>query len=177
MFRAGSQAAIVVASGAVRVDVGKAAAALGCKLDRADAAFVRDPTGFAIGGVSPIAHTAPCLMVLDEDLLALDPIWAAAGSPNHVFSTTASLAGAVDRRAVRRCRAETGYGMTWPCAVCPYGPRGGQAQGAPTGLATPIGQTRCRGPYGVSKKASHWLPGWRRSPRPVAAVPLRRGGG
>ncbi len=90
VFRAGSQAAIVVASGSVRVDVGKAAAALGFKLDRADAAFVRDATGFAIGGVSPIAHTAPCLLVLDEGLLALDPIWAAAGSPNHVFSTTAT---------------------------------------------------------------------------------------
>ena len=93
MFRAGGQAAIVVASGAIRVDVGKAAAALGCRLDRADATFVRDTTGFAIGGVSPLAHTAPCLVVLDETLLHLDPIWAAAGSPTHVFSTTAEWLG------------------------------------------------------------------------------------
>ena len=93
VFRAGGQAAIVVASGAVRVDTAKAAALFGCRLDRADAAFVRDRTGFAIGGVSPVAHTAPCLMLLDESLVGLDPIWAAAGSPSHVFSTTEAWLG------------------------------------------------------------------------------------
>jgi prolyl-tRNA editing enzyme YbaK/EbsC (Cys-tRNA(Pro) deacylase) len=89
VFKAGAQAALIVTSGAARVDMDKAAKALGTTLSRADAAFVRDQTGFAIGGVSPVAQTSPCLIVLDESLRAQDPIWAAAGSPNHVFQTTA----------------------------------------------------------------------------------------
>jgi prolyl-tRNA editing enzyme YbaK/EbsC (Cys-tRNA(Pro) deacylase) len=88
VFRAGSQAAIVIASGGVRVDQAKAAAALGVPLTRADAAFVRDSTGFAIGGVSPVGQVSPCLLLLDETLRALNPIWAAAGSPSHVFKTS-----------------------------------------------------------------------------------------
>lgn len=64
--------------------------ALGVKLERADAEWVRQTTGFAIGGVAPVGLLSPPMMLLDEDLLALDPIWAAAGSPHHVFQTTAS---------------------------------------------------------------------------------------
>ncbi|WP_254070525.1 YbaK/EbsC family protein [Acidisphaera sp. L21] len=89
VFRAGDQAVIMVLSGAARVDAGKAAAAVGQALSKATANFVRSATGFAIGGVSPVGHTAPCLMVLDESLRAIDPIWAAAGSPRHVFRTSA----------------------------------------------------------------------------------------
>lgn len=90
VFRAGDRAAVVVASGANRVDPARAAAALGLALGRADAAFVQEATGFAIGGVAPIGHLHQPLLVLDEDLLRLDPIWAAAGSPQHVFRTTAA---------------------------------------------------------------------------------------
>ncbi len=89
VFRAGARAAVVITSGANRVDSAKAEAALGVKLSRADADWVRETTGFAVGGVAPIGHLAPPLLLLDEDLLALDPIWAAAGSPSHVFRTTA----------------------------------------------------------------------------------------
>ncbi len=93
VFRAGGRAAVVIASGANRVDPALAAAALGVPLTRADATWVRDVTGFAVGGVSPVGHLSPPLLLLDEDLLALDPpqgpIWAAAGSPSHVFRTTA----------------------------------------------------------------------------------------
>ncbi len=90
VFRAGERAALIVTSGANRVDQAKAGALLGVTLARADADWVRAATGFAIGGVAPIGHLTPPLLLLDEDLQALDPIWAAAGSPTHVFRTTAA---------------------------------------------------------------------------------------
>ena len=90
VFRADERAALVITSGANRVDAALAGTALGVKLVRADAGWVRNTTGFAIGGVAPVGHLAPPLILLDEDLLALDPIWAAAGSPSHVFRTTAA---------------------------------------------------------------------------------------
>lgn len=88
VFRADGRAAVVITSGANRVDAAKAAAMLGVKLVRADAEWVRATTGFAIGGVAPIGHINPPLLLIDQDLMALDPIWAAAGSPSHVFRTT-----------------------------------------------------------------------------------------
>ena len=88
VFRCGMRAAVVITSGANRVDPAKAAAALGVRLGRADADWVRQATGFAIGGVAPVGHLSRPLLLLDEDLLALDPIWAAAGSPSHVFRTS-----------------------------------------------------------------------------------------
>ncbi len=90
VFRAGERPAVVITSGANRVDPAKAAAALGVRLARADADWVRQATGFAIGGVAPVGHLSPPLLLLDEDLLLLDPIWAAAGSPSHVFRTSAA---------------------------------------------------------------------------------------
>jgi prolyl-tRNA editing enzyme YbaK/EbsC (Cys-tRNA(Pro) deacylase) len=90
VFRAGTRAALIVTSGANRVDQAKAGAVLGVPLARADADWVREVTGFAIGGVAPVGHLAPPLFLLDEDLRALDPIWTAAGSPMHVFRTTAA---------------------------------------------------------------------------------------
>ncbi len=89
VFRAGERAAVVVTSGTNRVDPARAATALGVGLARADAAFVREATGFVVGGVAPVGHLTPPLMLLDADLLRLDPVWAAAGSPQHVFRTSA----------------------------------------------------------------------------------------
>ena len=89
VFRAGDRAAVVIASGANRVDMAKVASVLSVSLKRADGDWVRERTGFAIGGVSPIGHIVPPLLVFDRDLLALHPIWAAAGSPHHVFRTEA----------------------------------------------------------------------------------------
>lgn len=89
VFRAGSRAAVVVISGALRVDQKKAEAALGTSLGRADADWVRATTGFAVGGVAPVGHIARPLLLLDRGLLDLDPVWAAAGSPSHVFRTRA----------------------------------------------------------------------------------------
>lgn len=89
VFRAASgRPVLVIASGANRVDEAKVAAALGEAIGKADAAFVREKTGFAIGGVPPIAHDVPPHVFLDEDLAALEPIWAAAGHPHAVFRTS-----------------------------------------------------------------------------------------
>ncbi|WP_368415269.1 YbaK/EbsC family protein [Falsiroseomonas sp.] len=88
IFRAGEGAVLVIASGANRVDMGKVAATTGFHLKRADGKWVRDVTGFAIGGVAPLGHLTPPLVLVDEDLLAYDRVWAAAGSPMHVFATT-----------------------------------------------------------------------------------------
>lgn len=86
---AGSRAVLVIASGANRVDMAKVAAATGFHVKRADGGWVREVTGFAIGGVAPIAHLTPPVVLVDEDLFALERIWAAAGSPMHVLETTA----------------------------------------------------------------------------------------
>src|ERR1700685_316226 len=88
VFRADGRAAVIITSGANRVDPAKASAALGVKLARADADWVRATTGFAIGGVAPIGHITQPLLLLDQARLALDPIWAAAGTPTNVFRTT-----------------------------------------------------------------------------------------
>ena len=88
IFRAGERAVLVIASGANRVDMGKVAAATGLQVKRADGNWVRDVTGFAIGGVAPLGHLTPPLVLVDEDLLNYDRVWAAAGSPMHVFETT-----------------------------------------------------------------------------------------
>ncbi len=79
---------LVVASGANRVDEQKIAALLGEPIGKADAAFVREQTGFAIGGVPPAGHARPIETIVDEDLLRLDEIWAAAGTPRDVFPLT-----------------------------------------------------------------------------------------
>jgi prolyl-tRNA editing enzyme YbaK/EbsC (Cys-tRNA(Pro) deacylase) len=53
---------------------------------RPDADFVREATGFAIGGIPPLGHAAPLDTYLDEDLLQYETVWAAAGTPNAIFS-------------------------------------------------------------------------------------------
>jgi len=105
VFRCGMRAAVVITSGANRVDSGKAEAALGVKLGRADADWVRQTTGFAIGGVAPVGHLSVPLLLLDEDLLAIDPIWAAAGSPSHVFETSAAELVRITGAAVASVRS------------------------------------------------------------------------
>src|SRR5690348_14182535 len=80
---------LVLTSGRHRVDTAKAAAAIGVTaLERATPDFVREHTGQVIGGVSPIAHPRPVRTFLDPTLRQYDVIWAAAGHPAAVFSTT-----------------------------------------------------------------------------------------
>jgi prolyl-tRNA editing enzyme YbaK/EbsC (Cys-tRNA(Pro) deacylase) len=83
-----NRAVLVIASGANRVDEKLVAAALGDRIAKADATFVRDKTGFAIGGVAPVGHTEKPVTLIDEDLLQHAEIWAAAGTPNSVFLLT-----------------------------------------------------------------------------------------
>ncbi|MVW79130.1 YbaK/EbsC family protein [Bordetella sp. 02P26C-1] len=75
---------LVVTSGVNRVDETKVAAIVG-DLGKADARFVREKTGFAIGGVCPIGHATRPVTLLDQDLFQYDVLWAAAGHPHAVF--------------------------------------------------------------------------------------------
>ncbi|SDC37944.1 Cys-tRNA(Pro) deacylase, prolyl-tRNA editing enzyme YbaK/EbsC [Cupriavidus sp. YR651] len=78
---------LVIASGSNRVDEAKVAARVGA-LGKADAKFVREKTGYAIGGVCPIGHAVKPVMLLDQDLFRYDSLWAAAGHPHAVFNLT-----------------------------------------------------------------------------------------
>jgi prolyl-tRNA editing enzyme YbaK/EbsC (Cys-tRNA(Pro) deacylase) len=85
VFRTGEDALLVLVSGANRADEARLEAAVGGPVGRADADFVRAKTGFAIGGVPPLAHPAPLRTLIDTDLLGYDVVWAAAGHPRVVF--------------------------------------------------------------------------------------------
>ena len=86
IFRAqDGRGVLVLTSGANRVDETKLLALLGQSVGKADADFVRETTGFAIGGVPPLAHAQPMLTLIDEDLLNYASLWAAAGTPSTVF--------------------------------------------------------------------------------------------
>jgi len=95
--RADERAVLVVTAGDRRVDEARVAALVG-PIGRADAVFVKAKTGFAIGGVSPVAHAEPPVMLFDRSLERFGDIWAAAGHPNAVFRAApadmARLAGA-----------------------------------------------------------------------------------
>ena len=80
------EAVLVIASGGNRVDLHKVASATGHRLGRADADFVREKTGYAIGGVPPVAHQQNMVTLLDRELENQPLIWAAAGTPNALFS-------------------------------------------------------------------------------------------
>lgn len=77
-------AVLVIASGDRRVDERKVEALVG-KIGRADAEFVKARTGFSIGGVAPLAHAMPGVVLIDRELLRFDVLWAAAGHPHAVF--------------------------------------------------------------------------------------------
>lgn len=88
VFRVGDGLVLVIASGSDRVDLAKLSAACGAPARRADADAVKAATGFPIGGVPPLGHRTPLPTYLDRRLLALDHVWAAAGTPQAVFRTT-----------------------------------------------------------------------------------------
>jgi prolyl-tRNA editing enzyme YbaK/EbsC (Cys-tRNA(Pro) deacylase) len=90
IFRGGTsgRAVLIIASGVDRVDEKKAAAAVGEPIDRADADFVREATGFAIGGVPPVGHKTRPIVLIEQSVMQFAEIWAAAGTPNAVFRLT-----------------------------------------------------------------------------------------
>ena len=87
VFRAGrsGQAVLVLASGSNRVDEKLLASLLGEPVAKADADFVREQTGFAIGGVPPLGHVQSLTTFIDQDLLQYNEVWAAGGTPQAVF--------------------------------------------------------------------------------------------
>jgi prolyl-tRNA editing enzyme YbaK/EbsC (Cys-tRNA(Pro) deacylase) len=87
VFRSGADPILVMSSGAKRVDVARLAAVLGGPVDKADADFVRQHTGFAIGGVPPVGHGLQRAYV-EKSLAAYPELWAAAGHPHTVFRLT-----------------------------------------------------------------------------------------
>ena len=82
------EAILVIASGTNRVNEKKVAEYAGEPLAKADAGFVRERTGYAIGGIPPVGHASPLRTFIDRDLLKFDRIWAAAGTPHAVFELT-----------------------------------------------------------------------------------------
>lgn len=79
------RAVLVIAAGDRRVDEQRIARLVGEPIERAEPAFVRDHSGFAIGGVAPVAHARPMLTFIDASLRRFEKVWAAGGTPHCVF--------------------------------------------------------------------------------------------
>lgn len=82
------QPILVLASGPDRVDEGKLSEIVGATVEQAKGSFVRERTGFAIGGVPPLGHDQPLTTYMDRGLLVHEVVWAAAGNPRAVFSAS-----------------------------------------------------------------------------------------
>jgi prolyl-tRNA editing enzyme YbaK/EbsC (Cys-tRNA(Pro) deacylase) len=85
VFVAEDRPLLVLTSGSERVSIAKVRALVGVKVSRADADAVKRLTGYAIGGVPPLAHDTPARVLMDPHLLKFDTVWAAAGTPHEVF--------------------------------------------------------------------------------------------
>lgn len=81
---------LVLASGINRVNEKLIEQEVGEKITKADADFIREITGFAIGGVPPLGHKTAIDTFIDEDLLKFETLWAAAGTPNAVFNLSSA---------------------------------------------------------------------------------------
>jgi len=85
LFLAGGSPVMALVSGVNQLDTQRLAALSGAEIGKADADAVRQATGYSIGGVPPIGFPAPIPTYIDRDLLQYDLVWAAAGTPRHVF--------------------------------------------------------------------------------------------
>ncbi|MBB5320180.1 YbaK/EbsC family protein [Marinobacter oulmenensis] len=88
---------LIVASGTNLVSPEKVRDATGIVLEKADASFVREKVGYAIGGVPPVAHHSQVHTILDRDLCQYPEIWAAAGTPNSVFKLNPQHLGSLTK--------------------------------------------------------------------------------
>ncbi len=88
VFLSGGAPVMALVSGSNRLDTDKLAAETGGAITRADAATVRDATGYAIGGIPPLGHAKALPVYCDLDLLLHDVVWAAAGTPDTVFAVS-----------------------------------------------------------------------------------------
>jgi len=82
---------LIIASGMNRVNEKVVEELIDEKLQKADADFVLEQTGFSIGGVPPLGHKNPIPIYIDQDLMQYEEIWAAAGTPNAVFKLTPKI--------------------------------------------------------------------------------------
>ncbi|MBU1251756.1 MAG: YbaK/EbsC family protein [Actinobacteria bacterium] len=85
VFLADGEPVLALVSGDNRADLEALGAALGARIEKADAATVKRATGYSIGGVPPIGHPAPVRTVVDRDLLRYSTVWSAAGDAQSVF--------------------------------------------------------------------------------------------
>ena len=93
---------LMLVSGSNRLNETGVAAILGEALTRPDADYVREVTGFAIGGVPPFAHVSPMQVFVDEDLVRFETVWAAAGTPRAVFAASpGSLVNALGAKVLK----------------------------------------------------------------------------
>lgn len=111
-------AVLVVTSGDQRVDEKKVEALVcgGKRLGRADAAFVKERTGFTIGGVAPLAHATPVVILIDQSVSRFEDLWAPAGHPHAVVQALAASASALDGCARGGLGGGCGRGKTGACA-------------------------------------------------------------
>lgn len=79
-------AVLFLTAGGNQVDAAQASALAGETLGKADASLIRSQTGFAIGGVAPVGHLTPVRAFLDPRLMEFGVVWAAAGTPQHIFA-------------------------------------------------------------------------------------------
>ena len=85
VFKSGQIPLLFLVSGKNQLNIKKVESILGMEIQKADADFAREQTGYPIGGVPPVAHEHPIDIFIDNDLMTYEEIWAAAGTPNAVF--------------------------------------------------------------------------------------------
>jgi prolyl-tRNA editing enzyme YbaK/EbsC (Cys-tRNA(Pro) deacylase) len=90
VFRSGEEPLLFLVSGNNQLNTQKVSQSIGKPISKADADFVKEKTGYAIGGVPPMAHTAPIDTYIDTDLMDFEDVWAAAGSPHAIFKLKSS---------------------------------------------------------------------------------------
>lgn len=106
--RESGEPVLVMVGGTSRVDTELLAAVIGEPVKRADADWVREVTGFSIGGVPPIGHSRALLTVADEALVPESELWAAAGTPHAVFPLAGHELATLTGARLARVGAEGG---------------------------------------------------------------------